>query len=196
MARRGRATPTGRSAAPHSSGPATNSCCTTASHGGFDIVVAEALDRISRDQADTATFYKHLILPRHRARDARRGPHRRTACRSQGHDERALPQGPRASRRDAAWRDECARDGPQAVSATATQVVRELASDGRPVVGKRAIVPEEALIVQRIFSEFANGESPASDCDTSQSRREARGRVAKAGACPPSTGIGDAEPAS
>jgi DNA invertase Pin-like site-specific DNA recombinase len=26
----------------------------------FDVVVAEALDRISRDQADTATFYKHL----------------------------------------------------------------------------------------------------------------------------------------
>ena len=26
----------------------------------FDVVVAEALDRVSRDQADTATFYKHL----------------------------------------------------------------------------------------------------------------------------------------
>ena len=31
-----------------------------ASRGAFDVVVAEALDRISRDQADTATFYKHL----------------------------------------------------------------------------------------------------------------------------------------
>ena len=28
--------------------------------GQFDIVMAEALDRISRDQADVATFYKHL----------------------------------------------------------------------------------------------------------------------------------------
>ncbi len=28
--------------------------------GQFDIVLAEALDRISRDQADVATFYKHL----------------------------------------------------------------------------------------------------------------------------------------
>lgn len=28
--------------------------------GRFDIVLAEALDRISRDQADVATFYKHL----------------------------------------------------------------------------------------------------------------------------------------
>jgi DNA invertase Pin-like site-specific DNA recombinase len=33
-----------------------------ASRGSFDIVVAEALDRISRDQADTATFYKHLAF--------------------------------------------------------------------------------------------------------------------------------------
>jgi site-specific DNA recombinase len=28
--------------------------------GAFDIVVAEALDRLSRDQADTATLYKNL----------------------------------------------------------------------------------------------------------------------------------------
>ena len=31
-----------------------------ASRGAFDVVLAEALDRVSRDQADTATFYKHL----------------------------------------------------------------------------------------------------------------------------------------
>ena len=29
----------------------------------FEIVVAEALDRVSRDQADVATLYKHLRLP-------------------------------------------------------------------------------------------------------------------------------------
>lgn len=31
-----------------------------AQHGEFNILVAEALDRISRDQADVATLYKHL----------------------------------------------------------------------------------------------------------------------------------------
>ncbi|MDZ5696654.1 recombinase family protein [Chelativorans sp. M5D2P16] len=30
--------------------------------GQFDVVLAEALDRISRDQADVATFYKHLTF--------------------------------------------------------------------------------------------------------------------------------------
>jgi site-specific DNA recombinase len=32
--------------------------------GQFDMVVAEALDRISRDQADVATLFKHLQLAR------------------------------------------------------------------------------------------------------------------------------------
>ena len=32
--------------------------------GKFDIVLAEALDRVSRDQADVATFYKHLQFAR------------------------------------------------------------------------------------------------------------------------------------
>ncbi len=31
-----------------------------ARRGAFEIVVAEALDRVSRDQADVATLYKHL----------------------------------------------------------------------------------------------------------------------------------------
>jgi site-specific DNA recombinase len=31
-----------------------------AQHGRFDIVLAEALDRVSRDQADVATLFKHL----------------------------------------------------------------------------------------------------------------------------------------
>src|SRR3546814_9053133 len=32
--------------------------------GKFDIVLAEALDRVSRDQADVATLYKHLQFAR------------------------------------------------------------------------------------------------------------------------------------
>ena len=31
-----------------------------AQHGRFDVVLGEALDRISRDQADVATLFKHL----------------------------------------------------------------------------------------------------------------------------------------
>src|SRR3546814_4229316 len=40
--------------------PAVQKLLADAQAGKFDIVVAEALDRVSRDQADVATFYKHL----------------------------------------------------------------------------------------------------------------------------------------
>ena len=40
--------------------PGIQSLLHDAQTGQFDMVLAEALDRISRDQADVATFYKHL----------------------------------------------------------------------------------------------------------------------------------------
>src|SRR3546814_1779480 len=44
--------------------PAVQKLLADAQAGKFDIVVAEALDRVSRDQADVATFYKHLQFAR------------------------------------------------------------------------------------------------------------------------------------
>jgi len=40
--------------------PGVQTLIEDARQGAFEIVVAEALDRISRDQADVATLYKHL----------------------------------------------------------------------------------------------------------------------------------------
>ena len=40
--------------------PGYQSLLQNASKGAFDIVLAEALDRLSRDLADVATLYKHL----------------------------------------------------------------------------------------------------------------------------------------
>src|SRR3546814_15459728 len=44
--------------------PAVQKLLADAQAGKFDIVVAEALDRVSRDQADVATFYNHLQFAR------------------------------------------------------------------------------------------------------------------------------------
>src|SRR3546814_12099429 len=44
--------------------PAVQKLLADAQAGKFDIVVAEALDRVSRDQAAVATFYKHLQFAR------------------------------------------------------------------------------------------------------------------------------------
>ena len=65
-----------------------------ASAGKFEIVLAEALDRISRDQADVAILFKHLQFAGVKNRHAGRGRNLRTACRPQGHDECAVSQGP------------------------------------------------------------------------------------------------------
>src|SRR5258708_8181543 len=50
----------------------------------FDVVLAEALDRISRDQADVATLFKHLRFAGGADHHAGRGRNQRTTCRSQG----------------------------------------------------------------------------------------------------------------
>ena len=49
-----------RSAAPAGCGRATRSCWRTRGPAVFDVVVAEALDRLSRDQEDIAALYKQL----------------------------------------------------------------------------------------------------------------------------------------
>ena len=62
--------------------------------GQFNIVLAEALDRISRDQADVATFLQTSEVRRRADHHAGRGRDQRTACRPREHDERAVPRGP------------------------------------------------------------------------------------------------------
>ncbi|MFD2430919.1 recombinase family protein [Sphingobium scionense] len=44
--------------------PGIQSLVQDAQAGKFDIVLAEALDRVSRDQADVATLFKHLQFAR------------------------------------------------------------------------------------------------------------------------------------
>src|SRR5512132_1780425 len=61
----------------------------------FDVVLTESLDRLSRDQEDIAGFYKRTLFAGIKIvtlaeRD------QRAARRPEGHDGRALPQGPGA----------------------------------------------------------------------------------------------------
>ena len=65
-----------------------------ARNGAFDFVIAEALDRLSRDLEDIAGLFKQTQLLQRHAPDDCRGRDHGSPCRSQGHHERALPQGP------------------------------------------------------------------------------------------------------
>ena len=60
----------------------------------FDIVLAESLDRFSRDQEDTAGLFKRLTFRRAYLHVSRRRDHA-PACRFQGNNERIVPEGSR-----------------------------------------------------------------------------------------------------
>ncbi|MGE4218971.1 MAG: recombinase family protein [Alphaproteobacteria bacterium] len=122
----------------------------------FEIVLTEALDRLSRDQEDTASIFKRLrhadvpilslsegeiselhvgmagtmnaLYLKHLADKIRRGQRGRIAA---GFSPGGLSYG--------------------------YDVVRELDADGNLVRGKRRINPEQAAIVRRIFDEYAGG---------------------------------------
>ena len=68
---------------------------TEARAGLFDVVLAEALDRISRDQEQIAGFYKQAELCWRAGPYRRRRSHLRASRRAEGHDGSLVPQGPR-----------------------------------------------------------------------------------------------------
>ena len=127
--------------------------------GKFDIVVAEALDRLSRDQEDIAAIYKRLahcdvaiftlaegqvdelhiglkgtmnaLFLKDLAAKIRRGQRGRVA---EGYSAGGLSYGYR--------------------------IVRELDKHGEVVRGRRAIDHDQSAVVERIFAEYVAGKSP------------------------------------
>ena len=67
----------------------------------FDVVLAESLDRFSRDQEDTAGLFKRLTFAGVNIVTIAEGDITPPAHRLQGHDERPVPEGP--GREDAPW---------------------------------------------------------------------------------------------
>ena len=122
--------------------------------GSIDVVLAEALDRLSRDQEDIAALYKRLRFLGVQADHRQRGRDRRSAHRPQGRDERALPQGPRRQ-------DPARPRGPRAGRPQRRRALLRLRRGARATsAAAAAIDPDEAAIVRRIFTEFAAGRSP------------------------------------
>lgn len=127
-------------------------------HGGFDVIVAEALDRLSRDQEHVAALYKRMryldvmivtkadgeinemhiglggtmnaLFLRHLAQKTHRGLEGRVRA---GKSAGGISYGYRLKRRPLA--------------------------DGSLSTGERSIDPAEAAIVQRIFRDYVHGKS-------------------------------------
>jgi DNA invertase Pin-like site-specific DNA recombinase len=75
--------------------PRMQALLAAAKSGRFDCVIAEALDRVSRDQEDVAAIYKRLRHADVRLFTLAEEGDKRIACGPKRHDERAVPKGPR-----------------------------------------------------------------------------------------------------
>jgi site-specific DNA recombinase len=130
--------------------PGVQSLLQGAQRGKFDIVLAEALDRVSRDQADVATLFKHLRFAGVQIVTLAEG------------EISELHVGLKGTMNALFLKDLAAktRRGLRGRVEKGKDVVRHTDSEGEPVRGERKINEAEAAIVRRIFREFAVGKSP------------------------------------
>lgn len=127
--------------------------------GKFDVLVAEGLDRLSRDQADIAALYKELVfreIPIVTVAEGEisemhiglKGTMAALYVKDLGHKTRRGQEG--RVRKGKSGGGNC----------YGYRVVRQVTADGDITTGEREIVPEEAEVVRRIFEDYAAGESP------------------------------------
>jgi DNA invertase Pin-like site-specific DNA recombinase len=125
----------------------------------LDVVVAEGLDRLSRDQEHIAAFYKQMQF---------RGIPIVTVAEGEISELHIGLKGTMSSLflKDLAQKthrglEGRVRKGKSAGGVTyGYDVVRTLQSDGAVTTGERVINEDQAAIVRRIFGEFASGRSP------------------------------------
>ncbi|WP_051469492.1 recombinase family protein [Chelativorans sp. J32] len=127
--------------------------------GQFQIVVAEALDRISRDQADVATLFKHLKFAGVTIVTLAEGEISELHVGLKGTmNALFLKDLAMKTHRGLRGRVEAGKSG--GGICYGYRVVHRHDANGEPIRGDRAIVSEEAEIVRRIFRDFAGGMSP------------------------------------
>ena len=130
-----------------------------AREAAFDVVVAEALDRLSRDQEDVAGLFKRLKFAGIRIVTVAEGEVTELHVGLKGTmNALFLKDLADKTRRGLRGRVEAGQSaGGRAFGYT---VVRALDACGEPVRGKRAINASEAAVVRRIFASFNAGDSP------------------------------------
>jgi DNA invertase Pin-like site-specific DNA recombinase len=125
----------------------------------FDVVVAEALDRLSRDQEDVAALYKHLTFCGIKLITIGEGEITELHVGLKGTMNALFLKDLRQKvHRGLEGRVREGRSG--GGLCYGYDVVREFDARGVPVCGSRRINDAEASIVRRIFEEFAAGRSP------------------------------------
>src|SRR5580700_10753839 len=139
--------------------PAYQALLEDARRGEFDIVLAEALDRLSRDQEDVAGLFKRLRFAGVRLFTLAEGEITELHVGLKGTmNALFLKDLADKTRRGLEGRVRAGRSG--GGLCFGYDVVREHDARGEPIHGGRKINEAAAVIVRRIFAEFAAGKSP------------------------------------
>ncbi|ADH88105.1 Resolvase domain protein [Ancylobacter novellus DSM 506] len=127
--------------------------------GRFDIVLSEALDRISRDQEDVAAVYKRLRFAGVQLITLSEGEISELHVGLKGTmNALFLKDLALKTHRGIRGRVEAGKLG--GGNAYGYRVMKQLDARGEPIRGEREIVEDEAEIVRRIFREYAAGKGP------------------------------------
>lgn len=130
-----------------------------AQRGLFTVVLTEALDRISRDQADVATLFKHLSFAGVAIVTLAEGTITELQVGLKG-TMNALFLKDLAMKTHRGLRGRVEKGKAGGGLCYGYRVVKGEDAEGQPVRGSRAIVEEEAAIIRRIFQAFSSGQSP------------------------------------
>jgi len=129
--------------------------------GKFDIVLTEALDRLSRDQADVATLYKHLKFADVTIMTLADGEISELHVGLKG-TMNALFLKDLAAKTHRGMRGRVEKGKAGGGLCYGYDVVKRFDGNGEPIRGERTINEAQAVIIRRIYKEFASGKSPRS----------------------------------
>ena len=127
--------------------------------GEFDVVLAEALDRLSRDQEDIAGLFKRLRFAGVPIVTLSEGEISELHVGLKG-TMNALFLKDLAAKTHRGNRGVVESGRVSGGNAYGYRVIREINAAGKVTTGEREIIPEEAEIVRRIFREYVAGKSP------------------------------------
>ena len=141
--------------------PGVQALLQDAQRGTFDIVLAEALDRVSRDQADVATLFKHLRFAGVQIVTLAEGEVSELHVGLKG-TMNALFLKDLAAKTHRGLRGRVEKGKAGGGLCYGYDVVKRTDSEGEPVRGERKINEAEAVVIRRILQQFAAGQSPRS----------------------------------
>src|SRR5262249_37358446 len=127
--------------------------------GQFQIVIAEALDRLSRDQEDVAALYKHLAFSGVKLITLAEGEISELHVGLKGTmNALFLKDLAQKIRRGQRGRIEAGKI--PSGNSYGYRMVRQILPDGSVTTGEREIDASQAAIIRRIFNEYADGMAP------------------------------------